>query len=574
MRRWYNHRIMLRTLLLPWLSVALFSAEHSPIALRHPVASLPGPVTSLGFAELRAAHDNCRETGQLTRLVCVAAIENACGKRGFLSGFGPVEKPADPVTVSCLAKAQAQAVTVNLDDKALPKELVLCAAEQGMTTACKATAHRFCRARGFLSGYGPTQVAGRQARWVCLEQNTGSLVEFYDERLISLGLDVELARAPSDLQAIAAHRLCRDEGFATGFGIVEIDGNRGHARVTCLGARQPKPPKLERLWSDLEKAAQIEDGRVSHLNCPNCGLNSTRFTRPGLDGLAVSRHPNSDAGDVFSLGLVRWEEKDDKPSISHVQRLFDTSKDGLDIDGGKARIYNAYDPTSTVYRGATWVAFECSGKGLGASAGICMGKLENGKMDPKSAYVLVHTEPTPGEFIYSASVPKLVRHQGRVYLYWSQQKLVKGPYPQKLVSIQTKGVELFPDAAGRLLASNGKPYHSDEGVVVASGVDSFDIISDGISLYLLGGHVPKGCETPHSPVVGCYDMIALRAKTPLGENIFSDKKKVFPWAQSHEYGSFFFGTNGTRTGISAQFLRTEKNPGKLDPLIQTIDVSR
>lgn len=54
------------------------------------------------YAELATFHEGCDGTGPGVGDNCNAAITRLCGSRGKLSGFGPVERAGDDLTVACV----------------------------------------------------------------------------------------------------------------------------------------------------------------------------------------------------------------------------------------------------------------------------------------------------------------------------------------------------------------------------------------------------------------------------------------------------------------------------------------
>lgn len=162
------------------------------------------------------------------------------------------------------------------------------------------------------------------------------------------------------------------------------------------------------------------------------GKNSVIFSQlPRLEhqNLFLARGLNAD-GVTFSLILA----KKTGDSFFKQKTVFNTSGGSVRIHDGQYSIIAAYDPNVVWYRGRYWVAFECWSTEFTKeipepTASACMGPLNEQTLElvPEQTYVMVLGGRAPGDannpYSYSASVPKLLEDQNKLYLYWSSVKI-------------------------------------------------------------------------------------------------------------------------------------------------------
>ena len=307
---------------------------------------------------------------------------------------------------------------------------------------------------------------------------------------------------------------------------------------------------------------------------------------PGHDSLFLGREMtgvDSEGTALFKLvaKTFNWESTTEYvASYTH-----DILRPGEVIAGGDV-IRTAYDPTALVIGDEIWVAFECytdSLRNRGMSSSTCIGPLKG----DLSGMILERTYPIleGGSAIvndtnqHSASVPKLLRHKGRIYLYWTSIKINSGGDWQYII---TRGIELqpqvingeeliYPKGFSSAIQANDPSstivYDIGDGdceVDKTSGIvhacnnrvaDVFDVISDGEALYItaaIGGGKPvdgsigrpaKTCLNPLSPdIAGCYRLAISKSFNPLRYNSFKDEMvadESIP-DMRHEYSKLFF----------------------------------
>lgn len=123
----------------------------------------------VSYAALAAQQADCNGTAQRVGPACNTAIHRFCVSRGYASGFGPVESSQTSVFVTCLRAGGATVVVTAYS--ALVVQHDGCSGSAAATRygpACNAAINRFCRARGFTTGFGPVENAGDSATVTCV----------------------------------------------------------------------------------------------------------------------------------------------------------------------------------------------------------------------------------------------------------------------------------------------------------------------------------------------------------------------------------------------------------------------
>lgn len=288
----------------------------------------------------------------------------------------------------------------------------------------------------------------------------------------------------------------------------------------------------------LSATQQLDTFRRNRVGVTAAGCNAVAFAQvdPGSD-LFLGRELNSGtcAGTNWSLTLNRMVNGS---SLQRQARILDTATP-VPVPGGRFTITTAYDPSTVVFGGQRWVAFECHGVGFGPMAASCAGPLsDDGRsVDRSRVSVLVDGgNVTAGStHVYSASVPKLLVHGGSLYLYWSAVHASNNG--ATWVDITTRGIRLAVNGGRLFPAGRSSPIKpndpssvevwgttsSSRGNTVA---DVFQVVSDGSSVYAIAGVGGSGCLTPSSPVTACYRLAISRATSPLAARTFNNGTRV------------------------------------------------
>ena len=189
-------------------------------------------VRGTSYTALSARHPGCTAA---TRFGpdCNAAIHRECDAVGGAcgnSGFGPVENAGDSATTVC-----AEVDVLESSFAQLSAELGPCdgASAEGIhSAACNAAIHRWCRGRGYVSGFGPLEHAAPGAAFVACTRLASVMGTSYTALSTHHpSCDGSSERFGRNCNA-AIHRFCRSMGFVSGFGPVENSGDT--AFVACV----------------------------------------------------------------------------------------------------------------------------------------------------------------------------------------------------------------------------------------------------------------------------------------------------------------------------------------------------
>ncbi len=120
------------------------------------------------FATLQGRHPGCAAGRPPQSPDCNAAINRWCQASGHLSGFGPLEVGPESMTVACVARDAAQPFEVSYAQGLAAQHPPCDGSTQRMGPDCNAAIHRWCRAQGFASGFGPVENSGDTAFVVCV----------------------------------------------------------------------------------------------------------------------------------------------------------------------------------------------------------------------------------------------------------------------------------------------------------------------------------------------------------------------------------------------------------------------
>jgi hypothetical protein len=267
---------------------------------------------------------------------------------------------------------------------------------------------------------------------------------------------------------------------------------------------------------------------------------------------------------------------------------------GIDFTGGKFKVDSGYDQSAVTYNNEIWTAFECYGnsRALGGMLGFGMG-FDKAKSDTVSACIAPYNpilqqidasrgtipilggSTVPGDsHTFSASVPKLLVHKGRIYLYWSATKVDR--HSGKWYKVSIRGIELEQELSGqkRLWAKGliGKEIMANDPVtseVWEPGqqsddntlADAYQLVSDDEYVYILGNTGGSGCVSPIDQIEGCYQFSISRSHTPLGKDVFTrNKLNHFPVRNTASYTFFDNAVTGLNSIIGV-FTSVKDKPG-------------
>jgi hypothetical protein len=251
----------------------------------------------------------------------------------------------------------------------------------------------------------------------------------------------------------------------------------------------------------------------------------------------------------------------------------------LPISNGPRLVENAYDPYAAKFGADTWIAFECSGPHIaGASACVAplVGNADHIDVGRLSIPVMGVDGVPSSPWTYSASTPKLLTFQDRLYLYWTAIRINKAP-PHRWNDIETRGAEMAVETTGlRRMWVKGHPDRplpshasgASSAVMVPrrddpyrnTSVDTEGLFVNGehiIALSSVGGAGPNGgasCTKPLDLSQGCFRLEITRTSVPLGNDAFHEQELVSPTLPANpvEYPRIVIGPSG-QTYLMAVF---------------------
>jgi hypothetical protein len=166
--------------------------------------------------DLRSRHPGCDGTSQRIGPDCNAAIHRSCAARGCTpSGYGPVENTGDSAFITCVV-----GTVVSTTYSALSTHHSGCTASTRYGPDCNAAIHRYCRAIGQTTGFGPVENWDDNAVVTCVRSATVMGTTYTAMRTYHSGCDGMRERMGPNCNA-AIHRYCRALGFDSGWGPLE-----------------------------------------------------------------------------------------------------------------------------------------------------------------------------------------------------------------------------------------------------------------------------------------------------------------------------------------------------------------
>jgi hypothetical protein len=213
--------------------------------------------------------------------------------------------------------------------------------------------------------------------------------------------------------------------------------------------------------------------------------------------------------------------------------------------GGPMRgliIRSAHDADAVTYHGQVLVSYECTvvnGAPYGVDGtSVCLSVYDPSRqvIDFDRTQVVVSGTHRGGLF-YSASDPKLLVFQDRLFVYWSSIAVRQG---EGFLGIAIRATELKPTSGGVMVKSTNAP--------VVSGLDASattevwapdpkdpmgDTTTDVAPLWISGNAIiamasrgGQGCVHPGGTSPGCFHVEVVRSTQPIGEHIFNRAEKL------------------------------------------------
>jgi hypothetical protein len=268
-------------------------------------------------------------------------------------------------------------------------------------------------------------------------------------------------------------------------------------------------------------------GKTDYVRLVGTGCNTTAMSQvPGHVELFLGRQmisetgANDCSGKKWQLVLDRLDWK------SHVFTVVSyLLKPPFAIEGGAAHITSAYDPYIVRFGKEFWIAFECVGDGItGTSTCMTPFNLADASIDQARTYVVINGNRPAAGNQYSASDPKLLVHQGHIYLYWTAIQLRNGTW----ISLSTRGAmleqekepthRLWPAGVGHATDSFDPGTNQE----VWTGADMLGLIERDGAIYATAASAHGNCVTPRVDQPDCFRLIMARVGAPLGRNVFGE----------------------------------------------------
>jgi hypothetical protein len=266
-------------------------------------------------------------------------------------------------------------------------------------------------------------------------------------------------------------------------------------------------------------------------------------------GLVLDTLSVSNAAFTLSQGLLAYNA-----TISNTGY---TGQNGWQFD-------SVYDPYVVYYNGQYLVSFECnfvSSVTAAVGASSCLAVLDPTTLTLSNIELVVtglDTSDNGQDYFYSASVPRLVAYNGKLYMYYSAVKKNVTTDDHSVKGVEVYGVRLWPDANGFYWATqtSGEIVSSTQSAstrVWAKGTtdltDTYvgmkSVWVDGsgelVMLAVVGGTgvkgkingtdwyqnpLPPGCTGPSGEEQDCAAMAIATSTTPLDDNTFGSNDSI------------------------------------------------
>lgn len=300
---------------------------------------------------------------------------------------------------------------------------------------------------------------------------------------------------------------------------------------------------------------------------------------PGRDGWFIGRRliptdpKNGCVGQSWTLVLAHLD-----PGSHRFVAVHDVLTVPAQIEGG-ARLITAYDASVAFLNGNYWMAFECGGHGIpGASA--CIGPFDGDRIDPTRVYIIVKgNDPRETPYTYSASVPKFLQDNGKVYLYWSAIKIQNRPW--HWVSVATRGMELTYDPARPwpLLPKNARgsvrAFDPTHNVEVWVNADMSSVQPWNGEVIATASATSLTCLKPSDRIPGCYRTMIGVSPQPLAVDGFKEIEQLRGQLPTNpaEYVRLVLGSNGQASLIGHFVTPVVANARDVTPGIVEVPVT-
>lgn len=341
----------------------------------------------------------------------------------------------------------------------------------------------------------------------------------------------------------------------------------------------------------------FQSSNYKSLGIPGC--NRAQFgNHPSMGDIFLGRQLNDElpSGGCPSVSNSKWSITVNKMDWSNntlnlQYRLIDTTRSDLvdeKANSFRYKITQANDVTVAKVNGQYYVAFECHGEGFGDGAASCAVRMyldpaDNKYKIDKSTLSVIVKGKVEGSIVHSASVPKIVSHKGRTYIYWTHLLADyslpnTGNIADYFLGATIVGVEVGL-INGKLRAKSSSGTFADHPIdandrsisVEVMGkdnnhfkqsVDAFQILSKGDQLMMVGA-AAKTCAYPKKDTPDCYKLFFAHSKDPLLYRGFNAQVATFSGLPTYptEYSSFIYRSSDQKTVF--RYFSTQDHTNKL-----------
>jgi len=526
------------------------------------------------FSSLTSYHSACT-SANANSAECRAAVNRYCAATGYATGYGPVEYAGSDAVVVCLDNQSV--VTRTSTFAQLTAKDAGCAISTVNSANCRNAIDLLCTAAGYGNGsFGPLEYTSSGVAYACAIGAGKKRLGAKYTQLSSEFAGCTNAAFTSQNCITAAHRYCKSKMYLSGFPVYKKFSD--YATLTCVeyGTHTLKEdsrfsaadmPTIN--WSQQSSVVPTADG-----------CNSVRFSQlPDNENVFIGRMLNNTVpNDGCSGSSWKLIVSELNKTTNQFTRIYDLFQTPATVLNGTHSLTTAYDPSVILFNGQYWVAFECHGANIsgsvnkfGTSVAACIAPVGIfGVLDTSRLSIAVSggSYISGDQYTHSASVPKLLVHQNRIYLYWTDVKIRKSDGAWQ--GILGRGAEL--EYSNGMFYAKGyrEPMvsNSPDSVVVWNNsanaslvADAADVKSDGRWIYATGSLGGQGCLSPLNTAPGCYRIAIARTRLPLDENTFGGNVINDTMVNdSAEYPTFMY-KNG-KLSLLAQFTNTT-NPNRL-----------
>jgi hypothetical protein len=215
---------------------------------------------------------------------CGSTTACYCNCRQTNLGGGASTGTDAAIGTSDTTKKSFEKKTVKFSD--LIKYNVGCQAGIPTSFACAGAIHGYCRANGFLSGFGPVQVTSAGAEIICVPNEYSNLVHSTFEELAAYNKSCSSATATSEDCISAVNQLCAAKGYSNGFGVVDSFANEVYA--ICVSGNPVGTFSLA--VTDIKKFnSGCSETNLASLPCRQA-VKSYCFAKSYLNGLGIANY--------------------------------------------------------------------------------------------------------------------------------------------------------------------------------------------------------------------------------------------------------------------------------------------